>query len=103
MFVFQGTVQESEHTPSSESGNKLQLQELHSPTQHQAALNFACEHLCVISIYFVHLLARCVPKVTAFFALCLLKVSYKCSTLKKWGKPVLYDLNYMWNLKKSNS
>lgn len=21
--------------------------------------------------------------------------------LKKWGKPVQYDLNYMWNLKKS--
>ncbi|EPY73163.1 mitochondrial folate transporter/carrier [Camelus ferus] len=36
--------------------------ELHSASQHQAAiaLNCVCEHLCFIWIYFVHPLARCV-------------------------------------------
>ena len=41
---------------------QLLLPKLHSAFQHQAtrALNCICEHLCFISIYFVHLLARCV-------------------------------------------
>ncbi|XP_042099629.1 endoplasmic reticulum junction formation protein lunapark isoform X4 [Ovis aries] len=48
---------------SSKSGTtKLLPWELHSASHHQAAiaLNFVCEHLCFVSIYFVHPLARCV-------------------------------------------
>lgn len=49
--------------PSSESGpSKLLPQELYSASQYQAirALKCVCEHLCFISIYCVHPLARCV-------------------------------------------
>ena len=45
----------------SKSGpTKLLPRELHSASQHPAAvsLNCACEHLCFISIYFVHPLVR---------------------------------------------
>ncbi|CAD7671529.1 unnamed protein product [Nyctereutes procyonoides] len=50
-------------TPNIESGiTKLLLWELHSASQHQAAIALNCvsEHLCSLSIYFVHLLAKCV-------------------------------------------
>ena len=50
-------------TPSGESVTaKLLPGEPHSASQHQAsiALNCVCEHLCSVSIYFMHPLARCV-------------------------------------------
>lgn len=51
--------------PSSKSGPaKLLPCELHSAYQHQVsiALNCVCEHLCFISVYFVHPLARCIVR-----------------------------------------
>lgn len=51
--------------PSSKSGPaKLPPCELHSAYQHQVsiALNCVCEHLCFISVYFVHPLARCIVR-----------------------------------------
>ena len=97
MFVFQWTVQGSAHTLSSESGNKLQPWELHSASQHQAALNFVCEHLCFISICFVHPLARCVLKVIASSLGIILaseRFHWHAVLSDSWGKPVLQTAQY---------
>jgi len=54
-----------QQTLSSEHGpTKLLPQELQSASQHQAmlVLNHVCEHLCFISIDFVHSLAECILK-----------------------------------------
>lgn len=52
----------SVHHSSKSGPAKLLPLELHSASQHQAAiaLNCACEHMCFILIYFLYLLARCV-------------------------------------------
>ena len=63
--VFVLLLQRQHRTLSSKSGAvDLLSPELHSASQYQAtkALNCVCEHLCFISIYVVHLLARSVLK-----------------------------------------
>ena len=62
-ICFVASVIEAAHSLSSASGAaKLLPWELHSASQHQAIITLNCihEHLCLILIYFVHLLARCV-------------------------------------------
>ena len=61
--LFSSYFGEAVHEQGSGSGvTKLLSQELHSASWHTAAiaLSSVCEHLCFISIYFVHLLTRCV-------------------------------------------
>ena len=58
-----GASGEASSTLNSERGTaQLPPQKRHWASQHQAtiALNCVCEPLCLISIYLVHLLARCV-------------------------------------------
>ena len=73
----------SEHSCRERGPAKLLPWEPRSASQHQVviALNCVCEHLCVISIYFVHPLAKCVLRYNSFFALHyfgLQKVSKRC-------------------------
>lgn len=60
--VWQGALWQAVHTPRSgeSSPTKLLPWDLHSAHQHQAgiALRCVCEHLCFISIYSTHPLAR---------------------------------------------
>ena len=65
-FVLQQAIIEAACTQSFESGTaKLLPRELRSASQHQATIALDCvhEHLCFISVYFVHLLVRH-PRVT---------------------------------------
>lgn len=60
--VLHWTLMEAVHTMSRESGTiKFLYWEQHWASQRQAArvLNCVYEHLCFISVYSVHLLARC--------------------------------------------
>ena len=64
-FCCDGAITETEHTLLRGGAWPQALpQGLHSVSQHHTTLvlNCVCEHLCSISIYFVHLLARCVPR-----------------------------------------
>ena len=101
----------SEHSCRERGPTKLLPWEPHSASKHQIvrALNCVCEHLCFISICFVHPLARCVLRYNSFFALHhfgLQKVSKSCILTTglpgKFPVPFLkisffYQLNYHGN------
>lgn len=59
-FVLQQAIIEATYTHSSESGLAKLLPGSYTQCQIAEALNNVCEHLYVILIYFVQLLARCV-------------------------------------------
>ena len=88
-FVFQGIVIEGVGTPSRESSTtKFLYWKLHSASQQQTAraLNYVCEHLCFIWIYFVHPLPRMCPKGIVFSRYTIL--SYE----RLWRKAPLLDI-----------
>lgn len=62
-FALQPASVEAECTPSSESGwHQAPSQEPHSAWRHQGTVtDCVCEHLCFISVYSEHPLARCIP------------------------------------------
>ncbi|CAD7693952.1 unnamed protein product [Nyctereutes procyonoides] len=75
----------STHSESGKRGDPQRLpRELHSASQPQTAraLNCVCEHLCLISIYFVHPLAKCILRIQAQVTWSLLLATEMCYFLR---------------------
>ena len=89
-------------TPSQEQGewhHQALPQGLHSASQHHTTLilNCVCEHLCSISVYFVHLFARCVLRylLLCFMPFQLMKAFIGTLHFQRARKPV-----FSWSLDK---
>lgn len=82
-FASHSTITEATCTQSSMNGTaKLLPKELHWASKHQAsrALNYVCNHLCSVSVYFVHLLARWVLRYQKSLRTVIFS-TWKCSKL----------------------
>lgn len=103
-FALHWAITEAAHTQSSMNGTaKLLPKELHWASPHQAsrALNYVCNHLCFVSVYFVHFLYRWVLRYQKSLRKVIFSI-WKCSKLSPYKLMVTaLSILYQFQLRKS--